>query len=148
MDAWRRTAPRLKEQVRRHDPERARCLAARTQQWRVPGGVVEGADRGASVSRVHEGPACCSSVHGYGPAQIPPCAEGEALVFMPLNRNCSLPVDKSIDLAAPEADMEGCKRDRSVTVHRSGDVRFFTESVDKYVNSVRVSREDPVFMRV
>ena len=100
------------------------------------------------MSRVHEGPACCSSVHGYVPAQIRPCAEGEALVFMPLNRNCSLPVDKSIDLAVPEADMEGCKRDRSVTVHRSGDVRFFTESVDKYVNSVRVSREDPVFMRV
>ena len=76
------------------------------------------------------------------------CAKGEALVFMPLNRNCSLPVDKSIDLAAPEADMEGCKRDRSVTVHRSGDVRFFTESVDKYVNSAQASWEDPVFMRV
>jgi len=89
-----------------------------------------------------------TSLRRYVPAQIRPCAEGEALVFMPLNRNCSLPVDKSIDLAAPEADMEGCKRDRSVTVHQSGDVRFFTESVDKYVNSVRVSREDPVFMRV
>ena len=125
-----------------------RCLAARTQQWRIPGGVVEGADRGASVSRVHEGPACHSSVHGYGPARIRPCAKGEALVFMPLNRNCSLPVDKSIDLAAPEADMEGCKRDRPVTVRRSGDVRFFTESVDKYVNSAQASWEDPVFMRV
>ena len=107
-----------------------------------------GGSGGSSVSRVHEGPACRSSVHGWIPAQVRPCAEAEALGFSPLNRNCSLPVDKSIDLAAPEADMEGCKRDRSVTVHRSGDVRFFTESVDKYVNSVRASREDPVFMRV
>ena len=103
---------------------------------------------GASVSRVHEGPACHSSVHGYGPARIRPCAKGEALVFMPLNRNCSLPVDKSIDLAAPEAVLKGCKGDRPVTVHRSGDVRFFTESVDKYVNSAQASWEDPVFMRI
>ena len=65
-----------------------------------------------------------------------------------LNRNRSLPVDKSSDLAAPEAVLKGCKGDRPVTVHRSGDVRFFTESVDKYVNSVRASQEDPVFMRV
>ena len=77
-----------------------------------------------------------------------PCAVGISWEFKRLNRNCSLPVDKSIDLAAPEADMEGCKRDRSVTVHRSGDVRFFTESVDKYVNSGRASLEDPVFMRI
>ena len=65
-----------------------------------------------------------------------------------MNRNRSLPVDKSSDLAAPEAVLKGCKGDRPVTVHRSRDVRFFTESVDKYVNSVRANLEDPVFMRV
>ena len=76
------------------------------------------------------------------------CAGHRPCVSKIENRNYSLPVDKSSDLAAPEAVLKGCKGDRPVTVHRSGNVRFFTESVDKYVNSVRASPEDPVFMRV
>ena len=77
-----------------------------------------------------------------------PCAVGISWEFKRLNRNRSLPVDKSSDLAAPEAVLKGCKGDRPVTVHRSGDMRFFTESVDKYVNSVRANPKEPVFMRV
>lgn len=64
------------------------------------------------------------------------------------NRNHSPPVDKSRQLAVLEAVLDGFKGDSLVTVHRPDDVRFFTESVDKYVNSVRESLEDPVFMRV
>ena len=43
--------------------------------------------------------------------------------------------------------MKRRKGDSLVTVHRPGDVRFFTESVDKYVNSLGESPEDPVFTR-
>ena len=75
------------------------------------------------------------------------CARHRPCVSKIENRNYSLPVDKSSHLAVPEAVMERHKGDSLVTVYRPGDVRFFTESVDKYVNSLGESPEDPVFTR-